>query len=294
MELSKSTMQGIGALALVAVLAGAGFFVVKPQVTQAFDLQSKTEEVQQISQARELRLVKLTKASKDITTLKKLVDGQLKLIPSRRDPQDIEASVVAALKSAGLSDTNLTAFKYTALDPAQPSFKAPTLTLTPPAAPFELKDPADELKPADGAAGSAASGAASSSGDSSAAAGSTDTPTAEATPAPATDGTAATDSTAGKSNLQNTFGAVANGTLEQSTDEGPNSYAPAMAGAPFTVDVSISDPEQLMKFIDELQNQTRLITVVGVTSTQGTATIYAYAYAGSDALVQKWEATDEK
>lgn len=293
MELSKSTMQGIGALALVAVLAGAGFFVVKPQVTQALDLQSKTEEVQQISQARELRLIKLTKASKDITTLKKLVDGQLKLIPARRDTDDIEKTVVEALEHAGLPDTALQSYKYSALDPAQPSFKAPTLTLTPPAAPFELKDPADELKPADGAAGSAASGA-SSSGDSSAAAGSTDTPTAEATPAPATDGAAATDSTAGKSNLQNTFGAVANGALEQSTDEGPNSYAPAMAGAPFTIDVSISDTEQLMKFIDQLQNESRLITVASVTTSNGTATIYAYAYAGSDALVQKWEATDEK
>lgn len=69
---------------------------------------------------------------------------------------------------------------------------------------------------------------------------------------------------------------------------------PAFALAPFTVTVSASSVESLTEYLDILQNQDRLVSVVSVTSTgmgagETTATIYGYAFAGSTEQIKAWE-----
>lgn len=68
---------------------------------------------------------------------------------------------------------------------------------------------------------------------------------------------------------------------------------PALAGAPFVLTVSATSFETLTSFIDAMQNQQRLLNVVGVVSTIGgesaSATIYAYAYTGSNSQIEQWE-----
>jgi Tfp pilus assembly protein PilO len=256
MDISKSTMQGLGALALVGVLAGAGFLVVKPQVASAFELQNSTQEVEENTQLRELRLIKLQKADEDLPALKALVDAQLELMPSRRDAHTIQASVVKALEDIGLSSTTLSAYSYGALDPAQPAFQAPKLSLTGPEAPFELTDPALELVPAEAA------------------------PVAEGEEAPAEGAEPAAEAFAADP-----------GATDMSL--GPNAPAPAMAGVPFSITVNINSPEELMRFADQLQSGDRLITIASIVTTDSGATIYAYAFAGSDPLVEQWESEED-
>lgn len=68
---------------------------------------------------------------------------------------------------------------------------------------------------------------------------------------------------------------------------------PPLAGAPFILTVTANSYDDLLLFIDTMQNQKRLITVVAVTSSTGTdgvtATIYAYAFAGDNPQITKWE-----
>lgn len=252
MDISKSTMQGLGALALVGVLAGAGFLVVKPQVASAFELQSNTQEVEENIQLRELRLIKLQKADEDLPALKGMVDAQLELMPSSRDTHTIEASVVKSLEAMGLPSTTLTTYSYGALDPTQPAFQSPKLALAGPEVPFELPDPALELAPVEAA------------------------PVAEGEEAPAEGAEPAAEAFAADS-----------GATDMSL--GPNAPAPAMAGVPFSVEVKISSPDELMRFADQLQTGDRLITIASIVSDGSKATIYAYAFAGSDPLVEQWE-----
>lgn len=69
---------------------------------------------------------------------------------------------------------------------------------------------------------------------------------------------------------------------------------PVFATAPFILDVSASGTESLTNYLDMLQYQDRLISIVSVTSSstnggETKATIYGYAFAGSTAQIKAWE-----
>lgn len=84
MELSKSATQGLGALALVAVLAGTGFFVVKPQIDEALSFQSQTQEVNDNTDIREIRLMKLETQSDNLDALSAEVNDLLLRVHRQR------------------------------------------------------------------------------------------------------------------------------------------------------------------------------------------------------------------
>lgn len=136
MDLSKNTTQGLGALALIGILAAAGFLVVKPQVEEAFAFQTKTSEVKAMTEIREARLVKLETENSNIDELSDEVNDLLLRIPSDKNVTDIAGAVVEALPEG----VYLESFSHGDLDPAQPSFKAPVAGLMPMEVPFELLD----------------------------------------------------------------------------------------------------------------------------------------------------------
>lgn len=81
---------------------------------------------------------------------------------------------------------------------------------------------------------------------------------------------------------------------EKAKDQPAAGIVPELATAPFILDVRASGVESLANYLDILQYQDRLITVVAVTSSsqdggETTATIYGYAFAGSNAAIQAWE-----
>lgn len=139
MELSKSATQGLGALALVGVLAAAGFLVVKPQIEEAFDLQTQTSDVEAVTDTREIRLVKLETESSNIDQLGSEVDDLLLRIPSSKSVTNIAGAVVESLPAG----VYLQSFSHGALDATQPNFEAPVSSLAAFDPPFELADPAE-------------------------------------------------------------------------------------------------------------------------------------------------------
>lgn len=291
MNLSKSALQGIGALAVLAVLSAAGFLVVKPQVAEAFELQTKTSNAQQAAELRQLRLNQLNKTAKDggevlSETLKSLVS-----IPQRRDATEIERSVVSALEG---NSGKLAAFQYGTMDPGQPAYQAPKLSLKP-LENATVSDPADELSGSDsaGKATTTDSEASQQSGSTEA----SSTPTAESS-SPAT-----SESGSPSDAINSSTGTATAPTVD------PNPLGTELEAVPFTITVEDLPASETFAFLDRLQNQARLIHVVSVTSGASadednggvsTLTIYAYAFAGSDANVKNFAenvtkaASDEK
>lgn len=237
MELSKSATQGVGALVLVAVLAAAGFFVVKPQVEDAFALQTKTSDVKAATSIRELRLITLKTQSQNLNELKTQVGDLLLRIPATKDVTGIAGAVVDAMPAG----VYLKSFSHGALDGTVPKFVTPAVSLITMKPPLDLtpKKPAAVAAPADGS-----------------------TPAKPVTPP---------------------------------VDTTPP--VPPLAGAPFILTVQASSVESLANFMDIMQYQKRLLTVIAVTSStndQGTeATIYAYAFAGSSPQIVAWEKANQ-
>lgn len=76
--------------------------------------------------------------------------------------------------------------------------------------------------------------------------------------------------------------------------EDKTGVTPEFASAPFILEVSTSGVESLTNYLDMLQYQDRLISIVSVTSSsedggETKATIYGYAFAGSNAAIKAWE-----
>jgi len=134
MELSKSTTQGLGALALIGVLGAAGFFVVKPQVEEAFSLQTQTQEVRDSTGLREIRLVKLQTESSNLDQLTTDVNDLLLRIPSEKSVTDMAGAVIAAMPPG----VYLESFSHGNIDAKQPKFEVPEVSLTALEPPFEL------------------------------------------------------------------------------------------------------------------------------------------------------------
>lgn len=236
MELSKGATKGIGALTLVAVLAAAGFLVIKPQIDEAIELQSQTAEMRDMTDVREIRLSKLEAEKSNLDALSLEVNDLLLRITSDKKVTDIAGAVVAALPPG----VNLESFSHGPLDPAQPNFKTPLVALEAIEAPFTLeKVEAQTSAPAEAAEGE------------------------DVVEAPVVEPEVAVEVT------------------------------PAFAGAPFIITVRASSFESLTNFMDVMQYQKRLITVVAVTSGAGDggirATIYAYAFASSTPKIVEWE-----
>jgi hypothetical protein len=256
MELSKSTVQGIGVLALLGVLAGAGLLVVKPQIESAFELQTEIRTVEDSTELRSIRLTAIQTQSPNLNDLDNEVNSLLEKVPSTKDVGGIAAAVVQALPTG----VTLNSFSHGVLKEGGPATVAPESSLVAGEVPLTLEDeaapaaaPAAGAAPVDGPPptaeeGAAAEGEAAEEG------------AAPAAPAPVD----------------------------------PNNV-PAFAGAPFIVVVDAASPEILMTYLDNLQNQDRLITVTAITSTDSgvegglQATIYAYAFAGNTPIIAEWE-----
>jgi len=281
MNLSKSTLQGVGALVVLGVLAAAGFFVVKPQVGEAFELQTKTANAQQAAELRQLRLNQLNKTAKDGGKVLGKTIESLVSIPERRDATEIERSVVAALDG---NSSKLASFQYGTMDPTQPAYKAPTLSLKPLEA-ATVSDPADEL-----AGGDAAAGAAT---------------TTESEASQPASGTEAPAAPAGESSVPESASGSPEDAINSTTGTtapaiDPNPLGTELEAVPFTITIEDLSSSDTFAFLDKLQNQARLIHVVSVTSGASsseddggdtgasTLTIYAYAFAGSDTNVKQF------
>ena len=135
MELSKSTTQGVGALVLVGILAATGFFVVKPQVEEAFSLQKETQSVRDTTAIREIRLIKLETESSNLSQLTADVDDLLLRIPSEKSVTDIAGAIIEAMPPG----VYLQSFSHGNIDPTQPSFTAPEVSLKALEPPFQLQ-----------------------------------------------------------------------------------------------------------------------------------------------------------
>lgn len=83
-------------------------------------------------------------------------------------------------------------------------------------------------------------------------------------------------------------------TDDSNTDKQESSVeVPVFAAAPFIIQVEASRMEVLTEFLDNMQNQDRLITVLATNAGYANgvvdATIYAYAFAGSNPQIEAWE-----
>ena len=290
MDISKSTMQGIAALVALGVLSAGGFLIVKPQIVEGLDIQTKITTTQQAGEVRQLRLDEIEKTAKDGDKVLQETLASLKSIPQRRDATDIERSVISAM---GDQANNLVSFQYGTMDPTQPAYKAPKLTLKPAEGSFAIGDPGDELSGDAAAPGVAASIPSEASAPSS---------TASAAPAPTEGADPAAGSTSTNGSAGSPNDAVENNGKSEPTMIDPNPLAADLEAVPFIlkVDMPASDT---FAFLDRLQKQSRLIHVVSTTTTSSssesseeedtggstpTLTIYAYAFAGSDANVVKF------
>lgn len=238
MELSKSATQGLGMLALVGVIAAAGMLVVKPQVEEAFSLQSQIQEVKDTTSLREIRLVKLQTESSNLEQLTSDVNDLLLRIPSEKNVTDMAGAVIEAMPPGVYLDS----FSHGNIDAKQPEFEEPEVSLIALEPPFELEVGTDKPKPSD------------------------------------------TEAEEGEE-------AAPTAPVKEEEEEA----APPLAGAPFILTVKASSYETLANFIDIMQFQKRLITTTAITSSideetgQVTATIYAYAYTGSNPKIIAWE-----
>lgn len=279
MELSKSAIQGVAALAIVGVLAAAGFLVVKPQLNQGFDLLSKTSSVNSQTDAEKARIAKLNTVANDGDAVLEDTLKSLQSIPQRQDVTDIAKSVINALNDP----TQLTSFKYGSLDSTKLEFKAPPLTLTP-------SESIDSDLSSGANVGATDTGAPAGDGAETSATG---TDTAAGT---ANNGATASDTAAGTSAGTGT----ATTDPKTTTPADPNPKADTLSAVPFQIVVTVPT-DQIPEFLDKLQKQDRLIHVISATNDQtagspGTTgaaatsdkvqtTIFAYAFAQSDANV---------
>lgn len=238
MALDKNAIKGIGLLAFVGVLFGSGYFVAKPQIEEAFSLMDETKTVNEATEMRELRLIKLKNESENIDALKTEVNELLKRIPSDKNVTDIAGAVIKALPPG----VQLTKFSHGEMVEGGPSYTEPKASLVAGEPPFVL------VVPGEGAAGA---GASKSKTDE------------EKSAAPV-------------------------------EDKSKPKAVPAFATAPFILEVTASGTESLANYLDMLQYQDRLITIVSVTSSstdggETKATIYGYAFAGSNDQIKAWE-----
>ncbi len=126
MKISKNAIQGIGALSVTLIIAGAGFFVVAPQLELASDHSKEAKKVEQTIQQRNLRLDKLTSEASNLGKLSEEVQTLLASIPQDKEIAGIVRSIVASLDVGGVK---LDSFSHGAIDPAQPGYKAPEVNL---------------------------------------------------------------------------------------------------------------------------------------------------------------------
>lgn len=242
MALGKDTIKGLGALAVLGVFAAGGFFGVKPFVEQAFVYQSETKQTQEKNDMREIRLAKLTKESENMESLSKEVDSLLVQIPSSKDVSGIARAAIQALPEG----VTIKAFTHGYLDPEQPAYVAPEVTLVALQPPFILV-PVTEADPN--------------------------------SPAPVTEEAAAAD--------EEKKAAAA-------PDEKASPESIPLAAAPVQVEVSATNLEALNKYMDNLQQQSRLITVMGVVASADsengvTATVYLFSFTGETQAILDWE-----
>jgi len=157
MNLSKSAIQGIGILASLGILAAAGFLVAKPQYDAATQLQQDTQDAQTQTTIRQGRLITLQKQDTNKTDLVNNVDQLLERITSSKDVYGIAAAVVNALPQGVM----LTSLSHGDLDPTQPHFKTPDISLDPIKPPIDLTKAAPAPAEDDSTDGSTASPAPS-------------------------------------------------------------------------------------------------------------------------------------
>lgn len=240
MNLNQGTIKAIGSLTLLAVIAAGSFLVVKPQLEEAMSLQSQTTDMKTQTSLREDRLIIVQTRADEFDSLAEQVDFLLGRVTPDKNVTDIAGAVVNAL----IPGIDLMSFSHGELDPTQPKYSPPAVTLKDFPIPFDLS------KPSGGGAASSSSSAGASSVN------------------PANPG-----------------------------ETGGNTV-PKLAAAPFVLTVVAQDYQTLMNFVNVLQSQKRVITVLSVSSNMdgnGTvqATIYAYAFAGSSPEIQQWlEARD--
>lgn len=233
MTLDKNAIKGIGLLAFVGVLFGSGYFVAKPQVEEAFSLIAETQSVNDATDMRELRLVKLQSESENIDGLRAEVNELLTRIPSDKNVTDVAGAVIKALPPG----VQLTKFSHGEMVEGAPAYVKPESSLAAGEPPFELIVPGEAPQKK------------------------TPTDDEKTTPAPKETG---------------------------------KEVAPEFSVAPFILEVQASGVESLANYLDMLQFQDRLISIVSVTSSSQneggtTATIYGYAFAGSTDQIKAWE-----
>lgn len=250
MNMSESTIKGVGALVLLGVIAAGSFLVVKPQLEEALSLQSQTTDMKTQTDLRSDRLNLVQVRANEFDTIAEDVDNLL----SRITPDKFVTNIAAAVVNALNEDVRLTSFTHGELDPSQPNFTAPKVTIEDLPLPFDVSA---------APSGGGASSSESPSGDE------------EAEGAP-------------PSGLASS---------ENPANPGQNSAAvPRLAGAPFVLTVDANSYSALMNYVNSLQVQQRVITVLSVVaSTEGdggvSGTIYAYAFAGSSPAIQEWVKT---
>lgn len=239
MALDKNAIKGIGLLAFVGILFGSGYLVVKPQIEESFSLMAETKTVNEATEMRELRLVKLQNENENLEGLKSEVNELLGRIPSDKNVTDIAEAVIKALPPG----VQLTKFAHGEMVDGGPTYAEPKASLVPGEPPFVLVVPGEQAS----------------------------------SPAPAEDAS----------------GDEAEAEKAAPAQDKPKGVA-AFATAPFVLEVTASGTESLANYLDMLQYQDRLITIVSVTSSSADggetkATIYGYAFAGSTDQIKAWE-----